>query len=97
MVDEDHCSQTHLDAPGGFFFERCELKKLFDLDALPPAAIIRLPTVILLTGLSRSTIWRRCKDGTFPQPLKLPGTRAVGWKAGRIRAWLSSIDAGEES
>ncbi len=40
--------------------------------------ILRLPTVKTRTGLSRSTIYLRIAQGTFPKPVNLGG-RAVGW------------------
>jgi prophage regulatory protein len=43
--------------------------------------ILRLPDVKRSTGLSRSTIYLRITQGTFPKPVSLGG-RAVGggWK-----------------
>jgi prophage regulatory protein len=52
-------------------------------------AILRLPAVIARTGLSRSTIYQRVSEGTFPKPLSL-GARAVGWLESEIDEWLSS-------
>ena len=40
--------------------------------------ILRLPTVKAITGLSRSTIYLRMSEGTFPEKISL-GSRAVGW------------------
>ena len=40
--------------------------------------ILRLPDVKRSTGLSRSTIYLRIAQGTFPKPVSLGG-RAVGW------------------
>ena len=40
--------------------------------------ILRLPKVKAITGLSRSTIYLRMSEGTFPQHISL-GSRAVGW------------------
>ncbi|WP_337161329.1 helix-turn-helix transcriptional regulator [Vibrio alginolyticus] len=40
--------------------------------------IIRLPEVIDMTGLSRSTIYLRMSQGSFPLSISL-GERAVGW------------------
>lgn len=42
--------------------------------------IIRLPEVVKITGLSRSTIYLRMSKGDFPQSISL-GERAVGWKS----------------
>lgn len=50
--------------------------------------ILRLPTVKSRTGLSRSTIYLRISQNTFPKPVKL-GARAVGWLDSEIEAWLS--------
>jgi prophage regulatory protein len=48
--------------------------------------ILRLPAVKAATGLSRSTIYLRIAQGTFPRPIGL-GSRAVGWLDSDIRAW----------
>ena len=49
--------------------------------------ILRLPEVMARTGLSRSTIYLRISQGTFPKPVNL-GTRAVGWIEEEIQEWL---------
>jgi len=51
--------------------------------------ILRLPAVKARTGLSRSTIYQRVREGTFPQPINL-GKRAVGWVASEVDAWLAA-------
>jgi len=56
-------------------------------------AIIRLPEVKRLIGLGRSSIYQMMKDGTFPRSVSL-GTRAIGWRAGDVRAWLQARVAG---
>jgi len=45
--------------------------------AMSPDRILRLPAVKAATGLSRSTIYARISEGTFPAPVALGG-RAVG-------------------
>ena len=49
--------------------------------------ILRLPAVKVRTGLSRSTIYLRVSQGTFPKPVSL-GARAVGWVEAEIQGWL---------
>ncbi len=49
--------------------------------------ILRLPQVKARTGLSRSTIYQRISDGTFPQQISL-GARAVGWIEQSITDWI---------
>jgi len=55
--------------------------------------ILRLPAVKASTGLSRSTIYLRVAEGTFPKPVSLGG-RAVGWVESDVQDWLQRrIDA----
>jgi prophage regulatory protein len=49
--------------------------------------ILRLPAVKRSTGLSRSTIYLRIAQGTFPKPVSLGG-RAVGWLEAEVQQWL---------
>jgi prophage regulatory protein len=58
-----------------------------------PSSILRLKAVCALTGLSRSTLWRQCRRGEFPQPLKLTA-RLIGWRAGEVHQWLDSRERG---
>ena len=51
--------------------------------------ILRLPDVKRTTGLSRSTIYVRIAQGTFPKPVSLGG-RAVGWLESEIQEWLQN-------
>ena len=49
--------------------------------------ILRLNAVLALTGLSRSTLYRRMQAGTFPKNIKI-STRCAGWRESAIDAWL---------
>jgi len=51
--------------------------------------ILRLPEVKARTGLSRSSIYARIKDGTFPEQISL-GSRACGWLESEIKQWIES-------
>ena len=44
------------------------------------STLLRLPIVSAESGLSKTTIYARIADGTFPPPVKL-GPRAVTWAA----------------
>jgi len=60
-------------------------------------SILRLPAVKARTGLSRSTIYLRVAEGTFPKPVSLGG-RAVGWVESEIQQWLEQqIEASRRS
>jgi prophage regulatory protein len=49
--------------------------------------ILRLPEVKASVGLSRSTIYLRVEEGSFPKPISL-GARAVGWLESDIENWI---------
>ncbi len=55
-------------------------------------SILRRRQVEERTGLSRSTIYLRIQEGTFPQPINLGG-RAVGWLEHEIESWLTECVA----
>lgn len=69
-------------------------------DKLPDSAYIReshlvpspkrpgLPTPL---PFSAPTLWRKVKDRSFPQPVKL-SSRVTAWKVGEVRAWLTAFD-----
>ena len=51
--------------------------------------ILRIPQVLALTGLSRTTIYRLAKSNEFPKPVKL-GIRSSGFREDQIKAWIDS-------
>lgn len=52
-------------------------------------SILRLQTVLDLTGLSRSALYAAMQTGSFPRPVSI-GKRAVGWLYNEVRDWISS-------
>lgn len=52
--------------------------------------ILRRKQVESRIGLSRSTIYARIAEGSFPKPIDLGGGRAVGWVEFEIDAWLQA-------
>lgn len=54
--------------------------------------LLRIPSVIEATGLSRSSILAMAKSGgsSFPQPLKI-GKRAIAWRSQDIEAWIAEL------
>lgn len=50
--------------------------------------LIRMAEVEFITSLSRPTIYRRMRDGTFPQGIK-PGGSETRWLESEVRAWLA--------
>ena len=52
--------------------------------------IIRIEEVSEITGLSRSSVYRKIKDGTFPPAVRL-GEMARGWRLSDIRDWIAGL------
>lgn len=50
----------------------------------------RLPAVVAITGLSRSTIYSRVKALSFPSPVPLGSPRIVGWIESEIAQWQAA-------
>jgi len=51
--------------------------------------VLRLPQVIDETGLSKSTIYSRIAEGTFPSQFPLFGSpRLSGWLKGEVDDWV---------
>ena len=51
--------------------------------------MLRAPEVVARTGLSRTTLWRRVRAGTFPPPTEL-GANSIGWPESVIMAWVKA-------
>ncbi|MHC8404279.1 helix-turn-helix transcriptional regulator [Pseudomonas sp. TMB3-21] len=48
---------------------------------------LRLSEVIHITGLGRNTVYRRIKEGTFPQQVRI-GPNSVAWRQAAIDKWM---------
>ncbi|RWE79622.1 AlpA family phage regulatory protein [Mesorhizobium sp.] len=53
-----------------------------------PDRIIRLRTVLDRTGLSRSTLYRKIAEGTFPTQIKI-SINGAGWRESDINRWIA--------
>ena len=54
--------------------------------------LMRTADVLALTGLSRSTIYRLCKSGEFPPPVRIG--KSVRWRTADIERHIASLPAG---
>ncbi len=45
-----------------------------------------LKLVCEATNLSKTTVWRKQRDGEFPQPIKISANRVV-WDQGEVEKW----------
>mgnify|MGYP003909549929 CR=1 FL=1 len=56
---------------------------------LPNVGFIRLPEVLKLIPVSKSTWWEGIKTGRFPKPVKL-GKRISAWRVEDIRMLIEN-------
>jgi prophage regulatory protein len=49
--------------------------------------ILRIKAVLDRTGLSRSTLYRKIQNGTFPKQVQI-STRCAGWRESAVNAWM---------
>ena len=57
---------------------------------LPPGALLTRKTIAALPGLSDSTIARRVRAGSMPQPIRL-SSNCIRWRAGDVTRWLRKL------
>jgi prophage regulatory protein len=50
--------------------------------------ILRMRTVLQRTALSRSTIYRKMKDGSFPNQVRI-SEHCCGWRESAINRWIA--------
>ena len=54
-----------------------------------PDRIVRMNTVLARTGLSKSTIYRKITEGTFPPRIKI-SVNGAGWRESDINRWVAN-------
>lgn len=59
---------------------------------LPATGYVRLALLLQLIPMSRSSIWRKTKAGTFPKPYKL-SDNVTAWRAEDVRDWIEAQHA----
>ena len=70
-------------------------KLLVDFSSLPDVALVQIRPLINYGVLpfSATTIWRKCRNGEFPSPIKV-SAGITAWRVGDIRAYLNKIASG---
>ncbi len=56
---------------------------------LPPEGFVRLPVVVKVLGIGKTTWWCGIKEGRFPKAVKL-GPRTSAWRVEDIRALIAN-------
>jgi prophage regulatory protein len=57
--------------------------------------ILRIETVVAITGLSKPSIYRLISERSFPKPLRLTAG-ARGWRLSEILGWIESLQREDE-
>ena len=67
-------------------------KSITTFNDLPDMAMIQVRPLINFKVLpySATTIWRKCRTGEFPAPIKM-SSGITAWKVGDIRKYLEAI------
>ncbi|MFZ3484245.1 helix-turn-helix transcriptional regulator [Sphingomonas sp. 3-13AW] len=55
-----------------------------------PDRLLRLPEVSEMVGLSKSMIYRKMRDGSFPAAIK-PGGVSTRWKESEVCRWVEKV------
>lgn len=56
---------------------------------LRESGFVRLPTILQVIPVSKSTWWAGVKSGRYPKSVKL-GKRITAWRVGDIRSFIDS-------
>ena len=56
---------------------------------LPETGFVRLPEVLKVFPVSKSTWWAGVKDGRYPKPVKL-GPKMTAWRVEDIKELIAS-------
>jgi prophage regulatory protein len=56
---------------------------------LPETGFVRLPQILAVYPVSRSSFWAGVKEGRYPAPVKL-SARCTAWRVDDIRALIES-------
>lgn len=76
------------EAGGDRYVSDGEFQAVWDkADQPPPARRLRPPTVIRLTGLGHSTLYRMIANHQLPSPVRI-GCRAVAWRQADFAFWI---------
>ena len=59
-------------------------------NVLPEEGFVRLPVIINVLGIGKTTWWCGIKEGRYPKPVKL-STNISAWKVQDIRALIAKL------
>jgi predicted DNA-binding transcriptional regulator AlpA len=57
---------------------------------IPTTGFLRLPQILAIFPVGKSSWWEGCRTGRYPKPVKL-GPRTTVWRAEDIKAFIESM------
>jgi prophage regulatory protein len=63
---------------------------MMDKNILPETGFVRLPNILKVFPVSKSTWWAGVKEGRFPKPVKL-SEKISAWKVEDIKELIASV------
>ena len=54
--------------------------------------LLRMPSVLEMTGMSESTLRRNIKSNRFPKSFKI-SQKCIAWKLSDVEAWIKSCSS----
>lgn len=58
---------------------------------LPEIGFVRLPVILNIFPVGKTTWWQGIKDGKYPKPVKI-SERAVAWRVEDIKSLIKSYE-----
>lgn len=58
---------------------------------IPATGFLRLPQVLSVIPVSKSTWWAGVRNGRYPQPVRSLGERITAWRAEDVRALIATV------
>lgn len=62
-----------------------------DTYSLPETGFVRLPAILKVFPVSKSTWWAGIQEGRYPKPVKL-GPKITAWRVEDIRTLIASYE-----
>ena len=59
-------------------------------DTNQPERLLRLPQVLKIVPIGKSTLWNYIANNRFPQPVRL-SSRCTCWRQSDVDAWLANL------
>lgn len=71
------------------------IEKISEPAALPATGFVRQKQLIAFIPFSRTTLWRKVRDGEFPKPERL-SAGITAWKVELVRKWIIEHSSDEQ-